>query len=76
MSKTAQRKQSAYQNGYRVGRYGWPNGVKSYRVGVIGDAAWKRGLRDGRNDRRAAEELGRSIPRRVFAWLAGLMTRP
>ncbi|MBB3017649.1 hypothetical protein FHR70_000689 [Microvirga lupini] len=76
MSKTAQRRRSAYQNGYRVGRYGWPEGVKSYRVGVIGDAAYERGLRDGRKDRRAAQDLGQSMPRRVLAWLSGLMTKP
>lgn len=73
MSKTAQRKVSAYRNGYRVGRYGWPPGVNGFRVGVVGDAAWHRGLRDGRRDRLAAEQLSRSWLFRLVAWLRGLM---
>lgn len=68
MSKTSQRKASAYRNGYRVGRHGWPAGVKGYRVGVVGDAAWHRGMRDGRRDRLAAEALGRTWWRRLVSW--------
>lgn len=69
MSKTAQRKASAYRNGYQVGRHGWPAGVKGYRVGVVCDAAWHSGLRDGRRDRLAAERLSRSWRHRLVAWL-------
>lgn len=75
MSKSAQRKLSAYANGYRVGRYGWPPGVKCYRVGVIGDAAWHRGLTDGRRDRQAANRLAMSWPRRMLTWLKRLVSR-
>ena len=71
MSKTAQRKASAYRNGYQVGRHGWPAGVKGYRVGVVGAAAWHRGLRDGRRDRLAAERLERSWWYRLAAWFRG-----
>ena len=69
MSKTSQRKASAYRNGYRVGRYGWPLGVKFYRVRASADGAWHRGMRDGRRDRLAAEALGRTWWRRLVSWL-------
>lgn len=51
MSKASQRRQSAYQNGYSVGRYGWPEGVRGFRIGVASDGAWRAGLRDGKRDR-------------------------
>lgn len=70
MSKAAQRKQSAYANGYRVGRLGWPPEVKVFRVGSVqADAAWRRGVRDGRRDRHAANRLAESWPRRMLSWL-------
>lgn len=50
MSKTAQRKRSAYANGYRIGRYGWPTGVKGYRLGVVDSPAFNLGIADGRRD--------------------------
>ncbi|BCP56247.1 hypothetical protein K32_48640 [Kaistia sp. 32K] len=75
MSKTAQRKLSAYQNGYRVGRHGWPAGVKSYTVGVTGYSAWRRGLRDGIRDQLAAQRLEKTWPRRLLSWLRGLVGR-
>ena len=52
MSKTAQRKRSAYQAGYNIGRYGWPPGVKGYTVRKSADESWHRGLRDGRRDKK------------------------
>lgn len=73
MSKTAQRKLSAYQNGYRVGRHGWPDGVKSYVVGVSGDSSWRRGLRDGTRDRLAAKAMEKSWPRRLLAFARRLL---
>lgn len=73
MSKAAQRKLSAYQNGYRVGRYGWPPGVKGYRVGVIGESSWHRGMRDGTRDRLAAQRLTKSWPRRLITFVRRLM---
>lgn len=51
MSKASQRKRSAYQNGYRVGRYGWPKGVKCFRVTLQANSYWRSGLRDGRDAR-------------------------
>ena len=64
MSKTAQRKQSAYHNGYRVGRYGWPSGVKCFRVGVFANSAYNKGLSDGRRD--AKIEKIKSRPMHLF----------
>lgn len=74
MSKTAQRKQSAYANGYRVGRYGWPSGVKCYRLGMQADGAWLRGRADGKRDRLAAERVAKAWPRRLLDWLKRLVS--
>ena len=76
MSKTAQRKASAYRNGYQVGRHGWPAGVKGYRINSGDDAYWHRGLRDGRRDRLAAERLSRSWRYRLVAWLRRVLGPP
>lgn len=76
MSKTAQRKRTAYQAGYTVGRHGWPDGVKSYRVKRVADPDWHRGRRDGIRDRVAAQRLERSWTRRLVAWLRILGGRP
>lgn len=73
MSKAAQRKVSAYRNGYMVGRFGWPTHVKSYRVGSVADGAWRQGVRDGRRDLAAAEALKRAWWRRLAIWLRGLL---
>lgn len=73
MGKTAQRKRSAYQSGYQVGRHGWPRCVNCFRVGMVAEGAWKRGLADGRRDRMIAAGLvERSWLRRVIDWLLGL----
>ncbi len=52
MSKTAQRKRSAYKNAYRVGRFGWPKGVAYFRVPMSANGEWRRGLKDGRREAR------------------------
>ena len=75
MSKTAQRKRSAYQNGYRIGRYGWPSGVKGYRIGVTTEPAWQRGMRDGARDRAAAERRERAWHHRLVRWIRSLFSR-
>ena len=74
MSKTSQRKASAYSNGYQVGRYGWPPGVKCFRVPPSADADWRLGLRDGNRDRLAAERMATSWRVRLLAWLRRLVT--
>lgn len=73
MSKAAQRKASAYRNGYHVGRHGWPAGVKSYRVGAVASAAWHRGVRDGRSDLLASRRLSMSWRHRLVAWLRSVL---
>lgn len=66
MSKTAQRKRSAYQMGFTIGRDGWPEGVKSVRVAKVADGAWRAGLAHGRLARRTGEKRVQ-IPR-TFKW--------
>lgn len=73
MSKTKQRKYSAYVMGYQIGRYGWPDGVKKVSVSKVADGHWHKGISDGARDRVAAERASERASETKVAWYNRLL---
>ena len=69
MSKTAQRKRSAYDKGYRVGRWDEWDSPRGYRFDMASAREFERGRAAGRRDLRAAQRVANTWHRRLVAWL-------